>query len=137
MANPTDATSPESGLHQADYTPGVRGPLTGLRVIDLSRLVAGNLLTQHLADFGADVIKVEPREGDTLRGWRTKGVETNWKIHSRNKRSICLEFRHDEAVPLIRKMIPAPRCWSRVSVPARSSRWGSRRRNCCGWSPSL
>jgi len=106
MANPTDATSPESGLHQADYTPGVRGPLTGLRVIDLSRLVAGNLLTQHLADFGADVIKVEPREGDTLRGWRTKGVETNWKIHSRNKRSICLEFRHDEAVPLIRKMIP-------------------------------
>ncbi|MGX0962914.1 crotonobetainyl-CoA:carnitine CoA-transferase CaiB-like acyl-CoA transferase [Bradyrhizobium japonicum] len=106
MANPTDATSPESGLHQADYTPGVRGPLTGLRVIDLSRLVAGNLLTQHLADFGADVIKVEPREGDTLRGWRTKGVETNWKIHSRNKRSICLEFRHGEAVPLIRKMIP-------------------------------
>src|ERR1700757_3853952 len=76
MPNPID-TPAEAGLPRADYTPGVRGPLTGLRVIDLSRLVAGNLLTQHLADFGADVIKVEPGEGDTLRGWRTKNIETN------------------------------------------------------------
>lgn len=93
-------------LPRADYTPGVRGPLTGLRVIDLSRLVAGNLLTQHLVDFGADVIKVEPREGDTLRHWRIKGVETTWKIHSRGKRSLCMEFRHPGAVDLIRKLVP-------------------------------
>ena len=106
MPNPIDSAPSKAGLPRADYTPGVRGPLTGLRVIDLSRLVAGNLLTQHLADFGADVIKVEPGEGDTLRGWRTKKIETNWKVHSRSKRSICLEFRHDEAVPLIRKLIP-------------------------------
>jgi crotonobetainyl-CoA:carnitine CoA-transferase CaiB-like acyl-CoA transferase len=101
-------TSPEGagGLPRADYTPGARGPLTGLRVVDLSRLVAGNLLTQHLADFGADVVKVEPREGDTLRGWRTNGVETTWKVHSRNKRSLCIDFRHEQAVPLIRKLIP-------------------------------
>ncbi len=89
--------------------PGVRGPLTGLRVVDLSRLVAGNLLTQHLVDFGADVIKVEPREGDTLRHWRVKGVETTWKIHSRGKRSLCMEFRHPGAVDLIRRLIPGPR----------------------------
>ncbi|MBO0711519.1 MAG: CoA transferase [Acetobacteraceae bacterium] len=93
-------------LPRADYTPGARGPLTGLRIVDLSRLVAGNLLTQHLADFGADVIKVEPREGDTLRGWRIKGVETTWKVHSRNKRSLCVEFRHERAVQLIRKLVP-------------------------------
>jgi crotonobetainyl-CoA:carnitine CoA-transferase CaiB-like acyl-CoA transferase len=93
-------------LPKADYTPGVRGPLLGLKVVDLSRLVAGNLLTQHLADFGADVIKVEPREGDTLRHWRVKGVETTWKIHSRGKRSLCLEFRHEGAVDLIRRLIP-------------------------------
>jgi crotonobetainyl-CoA:carnitine CoA-transferase CaiB-like acyl-CoA transferase len=94
------------GLPRADYTPDARGPLTGVRVVDLSRLVAGNLLTQHLADFGADVIKVEPREGDTLRGWRIKGVETAWKVHSRNKRSLCIDFRHEQAVPLIRRLIP-------------------------------
>jgi crotonobetainyl-CoA:carnitine CoA-transferase CaiB-like acyl-CoA transferase len=98
--------SSEGGLPRADYTPGERGPLTGLRVVDLSRLVAGNLLTQHLADFGADVIKVEPRDGDTLRGWRISGVETTWKVHSRNKRSLCIDFRHEQAVPLIRKLIP-------------------------------
>jgi crotonobetainyl-CoA:carnitine CoA-transferase CaiB-like acyl-CoA transferase len=93
-------------LPRADYTPDARGPLTGLRVIDLSRLVAGNLLTQHLADFGADVIKVEPREGDTLRGWRIEGVETAWKLHSRSKRSLCIDFRHEQAVSLIRRLIP-------------------------------
>jgi crotonobetainyl-CoA:carnitine CoA-transferase CaiB-like acyl-CoA transferase len=97
---------PETTLPKANYTPDVRGPLTGVQVIDLSRLVAGNLLTQHLADFGADVIKVEPKDGDTLRGWRVEGVETTWKVHSRNKRSLCLDFRHPEAVPLIRRLIP-------------------------------
>lgn len=93
-------------LPRADYDPHARGPLTGLRIVDLSRLVAGNLLTQHLADFGADVIKVEPRDGDTLRGWRVNGVETTWKVHSRNKRSLCVDFRHEEAVPLIRRLVP-------------------------------
>jgi crotonobetainyl-CoA:carnitine CoA-transferase CaiB-like acyl-CoA transferase len=93
-------------LPQANYTPEARGPLEGLRVVDLSRLVAGNLLTQHLVDFGADVLKVEPKEGDTLRHWRVKGVETTWKIHSRGKRSLCLDFRNPGAVPLIRRLIP-------------------------------
>src|ERR1700757_4451771 len=106
MPNPIDSAPSEAGLPRANYTPGVRGPLTGLRVIDFSRLVPDNLLTQHLADFGADVIKVEPREGDTLRGWRTRNIETNWKVHSRNKRSICLEFRHDEAGPGLPKLLP-------------------------------
>jgi crotonobetainyl-CoA:carnitine CoA-transferase CaiB-like acyl-CoA transferase len=107
MPSPTDHAAPSGPeLPRADYTPDASGPLNGLRIIDLSRLVAGNLLTQHLADFGADVIKVEPREGDTLRGWRTSGIETNWKVHSRNKRSLCLDFRQPDAVPLIRKLIP-------------------------------
>jgi crotonobetainyl-CoA:carnitine CoA-transferase CaiB-like acyl-CoA transferase len=102
--DPSEA--PRAGLPQAAYTPEATGPLTGLRIVDLSRLVAGNFLTQHLADFGADVVKVEPREGDTLRGWRVKGVETTWKVHSRSKRSLCIDFRHADAVSLIRRLIP-------------------------------
>jgi len=98
--------SPGEGLPRADYTPGARGPLTGVRVLDLSRLVAGNTLTQHLADFGATVDKVEPRDGDTLRGWRVKGVETAWKVHGRGKRSLCIDFRHKDAIPLIRRLVP-------------------------------
>ena len=56
-------------LHKRDYEAGNRGPLHGIRILDLSRLVAGNTLTQVLSDFGAEVIKVEPPAGDTLRGW--------------------------------------------------------------------
>ena len=85
-----------SGLHRRDYTPGARGPLTGVRVLDLSRLVAGNTLSGALADFGAEVVKVEPGAGDTLRGWKTKDIATQWKLYARNKKSIALEFRRPE-----------------------------------------
>ena len=84
-------------LHKRDYAPGARGPLDGVRVLDLSRLVAGNTLTQVLADFGAEVVKVEPAAGDTLRAWKTRGVETNWKVYARNKKSLALELRRLEA----------------------------------------
>ena len=50
------------------FETGARCPLDGVRVLDLSRLIAGNLLTQVLGDFGAEVIKIEPPAGDTLRG---------------------------------------------------------------------
>lgn len=84
-------------LHRRDYTPGARGPLTGVRVLDLSRLVAGNTLSGALADFGAEVVKVEPGAGDTLRGWKTKDIATQWKLYARNKKSIALELRRPES----------------------------------------
>lgn len=73
------------------------GPLVGVKVLDLSRLVAGNTLTMVLADMGADVLKVEPLAGDTLRDWKVSGVSTAWKAYSRNKRSLCLDFRNKKA----------------------------------------
>jgi crotonobetainyl-CoA:carnitine CoA-transferase CaiB-like acyl-CoA transferase len=94
-------------LKQRDYTPDATGPLTGLRVLDLSRLVAGNTLTQMLGDYGAEVIKVEPPEGDTLRGWKVKGVETNWKVFARNKKSLAVDFRKPQARALLLKLLPS------------------------------
>jgi formyl-CoA transferase len=78
-----------------------------VRVLDLSRLVAGNTLTQVLGDFGAEVIKVEPPAGDTLRAWQTQGVQTNWKLYARNKKSLCLELRKPEARELLLKLVPS------------------------------
>ncbi len=93
-------------LKKRDYTPAAHGPLNGLRVLDLSRLFAGNVLTQVLGDFGAEVIKVEPPEGDTLRAWQTNGVSTHWKIYSRNKKSLALDLRKPEAIGLLHKLVP-------------------------------
>jgi formyl-CoA transferase len=92
-------------LKQRDYTGGGLGPLDGVRVLDLSRLVAGNTLTGVLADFGAEVIKVEPAAGDTLRGWRTADIATNWKLYARNKKSIALELREPAARELLMKLV--------------------------------
>src|SRR6266480_3141886 len=94
-------------IKQRDYTPRVRGALEGVRVLDLSRLVAGNTLTQVLADFGAEVIKVEPPAGDTLRAWQTNGVPVTWKLYSRSKKSLCLELRKPKARELLLKLMPS------------------------------
>lgn len=92
--------------------PNASGPLNGLRVIDLSRLVAGNMLTLQLGDFGADVIKVESASsGDTLREWREKhtdypqGLDGWWQTYARNKRSLALDLRNQEAMVWLKKLI--------------------------------
>jgi formyl-CoA transferase len=76
-----------------------------VRVLDLSRLFAGNVLTQVLGDYGAEVIKVEPPAGDTLRAWTTKGVSTHWKVYARNKKSLCLELRKPEARDIVFRLV--------------------------------
>jgi crotonobetainyl-CoA:carnitine CoA-transferase CaiB-like acyl-CoA transferase len=88
------------------FAAAARCPLDGVRVLDLSRLVAGNTLTQVLGDFGAEVIKVEPPAGDTLRAWQTNGVQVNWKLYARNKKSLCLELRKAEARRLLLDFAP-------------------------------
>src|SRR5918999_391594 len=94
-------------LAQRDYEPDARGPLDDVRVLDLSRLVAGNQLTQVLGDYGAEVIKVEPPAGDTLRAWQVQGVQTNWKVYARNKQSLGLELRKPEARELLLRLVPS------------------------------
>ncbi len=87
------------------FDPAATGPLAGIRVLDLSRLVAGNMLSLQLADFGADVIKVEPPAGDPLRDWRDGGKELHWKTYARNKRSIVLNFRHETAKAALLRLV--------------------------------
>ncbi|KGM34525.1 CaiB/BaiF CoA transferase family protein [Inquilinus limosus] len=75
------------------FDPTLQGPLSGVRVLDLSRLVAGNMLSLQLADFGADVVKIEPPQGDPLRDWTDDGQSLHWKVYARNKRSMVLNLR--------------------------------------------
>lgn len=88
------------------FRPDQRCPLDGLRVLDFSRLVAGNMLTLQLADFGAEVIKLEPASGDPLRHWRENGVSAYWKVYGRNKKSIRLDLRSEDGKALLARLIP-------------------------------
>jgi crotonobetainyl-CoA:carnitine CoA-transferase CaiB-like acyl-CoA transferase len=94
-------------LRKKNYAPQAKGPLQDLRVLDLSRLFAGNVMTQMLGDYGAEVIKVEPPAGDTLRAWQTKGVSTHWKVYARNKKSLGLELRKPEAREILLSLVPS------------------------------
>ena len=88
------------------FQPDVSGPLADVRVLDLSRLVAGNMLSVYLADFGADVIKIERgATGDDLRSWREEGHDIYWKIYGRNKRSMVLDLKSQEGLELLKKLV--------------------------------
>lgn len=82
-----------------------QGPLSGVRVLDLSRLVAGNMTSLQLGDFGAEVIKVEPPAGDPLRAWKDGGSPFFWKVYGRNKRSIALDLRRPPAMEALWSLI--------------------------------
>lgn len=90
-------------IHKFDHT--ASGPLKGIRVVDLSRVVAGNMLSLQLGDFGADVIKVETGSGDALRDWRDSGISFHWKVYGRNKRSILLDLRSEKGMEALRRLL--------------------------------
>lgn len=82
--------------------------LCNLRVIELGQLIAGPFAAKTLADFGADVIKIEPpTTGDPLRKWRLlkDGTSVWWQIQSRNKRSIALDLKQTEAQDIVRQLV--------------------------------
>ena len=83
------------------------GPLAGVRVLELGTLIAGPFCAKTLADFGAEVIKVEPPgEGDPLRRWRKmrNGVSLWWHVQSRNKKSITLDLRQPQGQDIVRRL---------------------------------
>jgi crotonobetainyl-CoA:carnitine CoA-transferase CaiB-like acyl-CoA transferase len=84
------------------------GPLDGIRIIDLTAVVLGPVATLHLADMGADVIKVEPPEGDTMRNMGNPPTPKMGPIYmamNRNKRSLCLDLKKPAAVEALKRLI--------------------------------
>ncbi|WP_029001082.1 CaiB/BaiF CoA transferase family protein [Azohydromonas australica] len=84
------------------------GALSGLKVVEMGQLIAGPFAGKTLADFGADVIKIEaPGSGDPLRNWRLiqDGTSVWWQVQSRNKRSIALDLRSAEGQDIARQLI--------------------------------
>jgi crotonobetainyl-CoA:carnitine CoA-transferase CaiB-like acyl-CoA transferase len=89
-------------IPRVQFEPQATASLSGLRVLDLSRLVAGNMASVQLADQGAEVIKIEdPAKGDPLRAWREDGISFFWKVYARNKKSLALDLRHPEGRALL------------------------------------
>ena len=83
------------------------GPLTGVKVIELGTLIAGPLCARMLADFGAEVIKIEaPEGGDQLRQWRKmhQGTSLWWYVQARNKKSVTLNLRSREGQEIVRRL---------------------------------
>ncbi len=85
-----------------------KGPLVGLKVIELGTLIAGPFCGRMLAEFGAEVIKIEsPQGGDQLRQWRKmyKGTSLWWYVQARNKKSLSLNLREPEGQAIVRELV--------------------------------
>ncbi len=102
-------------------------PLEGIRVLELGQLIAGPFAAKMLAEFGADVIKVEPPgTGDPLRKWRLlhEGTSVWWAAQSRNKRSLSLDLRQPEAQDVIRKLAESTDVLIENFRPGMLEEWG-------------
>ena len=89
-------------------TPPTQKPLQGVKVIELGTLIAGPFCSRILAEFGAEVIKIEtPGEGDPLRSWRKvyEGTSLWWYLQARNKQSLTLNLKQPEAVEILKKLV--------------------------------
>ncbi|MGY9060281.1 MAG: CaiB/BaiF CoA transferase family protein, partial [Candidatus Puniceispirillales bacterium] len=100
-------------------------PLENLKVLDLSRLAAGNMVSHMFADFGADVIKIErPGKGDDLRNWKVNGVSHWWAVYSRNKRSIALNLQDKEGLDLLKELVKTADVFIENFLPGTLEKWG-------------
>lgn len=103
------------------------GPLAGLRVIDAGTMIAGPLAATHLADFGADVIKIElPGVGDPMRHWwpEKEGKSLWWKVIARNKRLITLSLSTTEGQVLFKHLVQNADIVIENFRPGTFERWG-------------
>jgi crotonobetainyl-CoA:carnitine CoA-transferase CaiB-like acyl-CoA transferase len=104
-----------------------RGPLQGLRVLEVATLFAGPMVGTALGEYGAEVIKVEqPGAGDPMRTWgeRKDGIGLVWKSVARNKRCITLDLRQPEGQDLLHQMLEVSDVLIVGNRPSALARWG-------------
>jgi crotonobetainyl-CoA:carnitine CoA-transferase CaiB-like acyl-CoA transferase len=113
-------------------------PLEGIRVLDLSRMIAGGVAGMVLADFGADVVKVEqPGAGDPLRQWTSDGSAFWWQVYARNKRYITLNLKSEEGRRLLERLLPRFDVVMESFVPGTLERMGLGYDVLQSWNPKL
>ena len=106
----------------------LKGPLSGVRVIEMGQLVAGPFVGSRMADFGAEVIKVEsPGQGDAMRHWghhRYKGRSLWWPVLARNKKTISANLREKRGQNLVRRLIEQADVLVENFKPGTLEKWG-------------
>src|SRR5215210_910768 len=119
---------PKGGDQMSQARNGANPPLEGVRVVEMGSLLAGPFCGQLLADFGAEVIKVEPPgKGDPMRQWgrhRKNDRTLWWPIIARNKKSVTLNLREEEGQELARKLIAGADVVVENFRPGTMERWG-------------
>jgi formyl-CoA transferase len=114
-------TKPDTGV-------SVRGPLDGLRVIELGTLLAGPFCGQLLGDFGAEVIKIEaPGQGDPMRTWGQEKIDGKslwWPIVARNKKAITLDLRQPEGQSILKELVTKSDFLLENFRPGTMENWG-------------
>ncbi len=103
------------------------GPLAGVRVLELGQLIAGPFCGKTLADFGAEVIKIEPPgKGDPLRKWRLlkNGNSVWWEVQSRNKQSVTLDLTQPEGQDVLRLLVKEADVLIENFRPGKMEEWG-------------
>ena len=104
------------------------GPLQGIRVIEMGQLLAGPFVGSRLADFGAEVIKIEtPGAGDPMREWghhRYKGKSLWWPTLARNKKSVTVNLREKKGQEIVRKLLASADGLIENFKPGTLEKWG-------------
>ena len=101
--------------------------LAGVKVLDISNYIAGPSIATNLADYGADVIKVEhPKTGDYIRNWGKKknGIPLAWKVHGRNKRLVSADLNTPEGQEIVRKLAAQADIMIESYRPGKLEEWG-------------
>jgi crotonobetainyl-CoA:carnitine CoA-transferase CaiB-like acyl-CoA transferase len=115
-------------IAEKNRDPKLKGPLAGVRVIEMGQLLAGPFAASRLADFGAEVIKVEtPGKGDPMREWghhRWEGKCLWWSTLARNKKSVTANLRDERGQDLIKKLIVEADVLTENFKPGTLEKWG-------------